>query len=439
MSYAEDYLNLIKNSPVKIGHELGYTDLTDLHNEWIKKIIFSKEDYLLQAHRGSFKTTCYKVALPIICVALPDDNTLMMRKAEPDVIEIIKATEVALRHPLFVDMAYQFWDKLLKVSSTQTQIDTNLVTFDRGTPQLIGMGVNGSLTGKHFERIYTDDIVNLKDRISEAERRHTKIVYQELQNLRNRGGVIGNSGTPWQKDDAFSLMPIADKYDCYSTGLIIKEQLKDIRSKMTPSLFAANYELKHIADEDTLFTDPFYIDDEEKIHNGSCHIDAGYGGEDRTALTIMKAHGSKAVAYGKIWFKHVDDCLEEILLIRENLLCGTIHCETNADKGYLAKEIKKKTQEMFKKGLIASDQITVKTYHEKMNKDVKIKTHLYSKWNDIEWLESTDPEYMSQILDYTEHATHDDAPDSAASITRIYFNKTILNINPNWRSEVNYG
>ena len=47
----------------------------------------------------------------------------------------------------------------------------------------MGMGVNASLTGKHFERIFTDDIVNLKDRISHAEREHTKLVYMELQNV----------------------------------------------------------------------------------------------------------------------------------------------------------------------------------------------------------------------------------------------------------------
>jgi hypothetical protein len=35
------------------------------------------------------------------------------------------------------------------------------------------------------------------------------------------------------------------------------------------------------------------------------------------------------------------------------------------------------------------------------------------------FLEGTDPEYIDQILDYTENAEHDDAPDSAACICRI--------------------
>ena len=37
----------------------------------------------------------------------------------------------------------------------------------------------------------------------------------------------------------------------------------------------------------------------------------------------------------------------------------------------------------------------------------------------IEWLEGTDPEYLNQILSYTEDAEHDDAPDSAACVCRI--------------------
>lgn len=422
MKYADDYLNLIKTNPVKIAYELGYTDLTDLHNEWIKKFIFAKEDYLLQAHRGSYKTTCLKVALPIIMTLLPDDNILMMRKAEPDVVEIIKGVEVALRHPLFVDMAYTFWGKLLTIRATQTQIDTNLVTFDRGTPQLVGLGVNGSLTGKHFERVYTDDIVNMKDRASEAERKHTKLVYQELQNLKNRGGIIGNTGTPWHKEDAFMLMPKPEVYTCYDTGLISKEELKKIKASMTPSLFAANYELKHIADENALFTNPQYTDDESLIYDGMCHIDAGYGGEDYTAFTIMKKTDSGFIAFGKMWSKHVDDCLEEIFLLREKYRAGTICVEHNGDKGYLSKELYKKAEEYHERGLIQSKYVDVNGYHEAMNKDVKIKTYLYTHWSSIKWLENTDYEYMNQILDYTDDAAHDDSPDSAASLLRRLIN-----------------
>ena len=100
--------------------------------------------------------------------------------------------------------------------------------------------------------VVTDDIVNLKDRISRAERERTKIQYMELQNIKNRSGRFINTGTPWHKEDAISIMPNVKRFDCYQTGLITKEQLQAIRSSMTDSLFAANYELKHIADADAM-------------------------------------------------------------------------------------------------------------------------------------------------------------------------------------------
>ena len=47
---------------------------------------------------------------------------------------------------------------------------------------------------------------------------------------------------------------------------------------------------------------------------------------------------------------------------------------------------------------------------------MKIVSYLRQYWNQIEWLEGTDPDYLNEILDYTENAEHDDSPDSAASL-----------------------
>lgn len=82
---------------------------------------------------------------------------------------------------------------------------------------------------------------------------------------------------------------------------------------------------------------------------------------------------------------------------------GTLYVENNADKGYSAKNFKSY-------GLIVSD------YHESMNKFMKIVSYLRQYWGQIEWLEGTDPDYINEILDYTENAEHDDSPDSAASL-----------------------
>ncbi len=181
--------------------------------------------------------------------------------------------------------------ELVLLKETTTEIDTNLKTSTRGTSQLLGMGIYASLTGKHADIVITDDIVNIKDRVSRAEREKTKLQYQELQNVKNREGRFINTGTPWHKEDAISKMPNVKKFDCYETGLIDKEQRKALQQSMTPSLFAANYELKHIADSESLFTAPTYIDNTNLIYNGVAHIDAAYGGGDSTAFTILKSKG----------------------------------------------------------------------------------------------------------------------------------------------------
>lgn len=186
--------------------------------------------------------------------------------------------------------------------------------------------------------------------------------------------------------------------------MIDVDQRKALQQAMTPSLFAANYELKHIADEDSMFEAPQYTSETNLIFDGVAHIDAAYGGEDSTAFTIFKEQkDGTIIGYGKKWKKHVDDCLPEILERHRHYKAGTIHVETNGDKGYLAKGLRDRGQ-------------YVSEYHESMNKFIKISTYLRKSWSKIVWIDDTDPEYIAEILDYTENAEHDDAPDSAASL-----------------------
>lgn len=403
----EEVLEVISEEPYRIGQWVGFKDLTPLHNEWIRSFLFEKEDMTLQAHRGSYKTTCLSIFLALTLIIRPTEKTLFFRKTDDDVIEIVSQVKNILRSGCMQIMVQTLYGCPMKiVKETQAEINTNLNTDAKGASQLLGLGIKTSMTGKHADLVITDDIVNLTDRISPAERNRTKLAYNELQNIKNRGGRIINTGTPWHKEDAFTLMPNIKKYDCYTTGLITPEQLKALRSSMTDSLFAANYELKHIADADAMFKEPRFCTDETEIYGGKSHVDASYGGEDGTAYTVInKRPDGSYVAYGKLWHRHVDDCLDSIERLQTELRAGSISCETNGDKGYLARE-------MQERGLY------VRKYAERMNKFVKIASYLRKHWEHIEWLESTDPEYLSQILDYTEFAQHDDAPDSAASLLR---------------------
>ncbi len=403
----EDIKVLLKEQPYKIGHFVGFKDLTELHNRWLRSFLYGKEDITLLAHRGSYKTTDLSLFLAIHAVIKPNETVDFFRKTDTDVTEVMNQTAKILRTGAMREVARMLYGTdLILEKETANEIHTNLCTSAKGASQILGLGITTSITGKHADIVVTDDIVNIKDRISKAERERTKIQYMELQNIVNRGGRFINTGTPWHKEDAISLMPNVQKYDCYSTGLIDRQKLEQLRESMSDSLFAANYELKHIADANAMFTSPQFTDATGLIYGGLAHIDAAYGGEDSTAFTAFKRQpDGSLVGFGKRWEKHVDDCLPEILEIHKRLRLGSVACEKNADKGYLAKEMNKVGLPPF-------------LYSETMNKFVKISTYLRKEWSNIRWLEETDPEYVNEILDYSEFAEHDDCPDSAASLIR---------------------
>lgn len=402
---------LLIHNPIAFGHAVGFDKLGALHNAWIQDMVRGSEDKTLQAHRGSYKTTCVSIALAEIIVLLPNLKTLFMRKTDADVKEVVRQVRNLLLSPYMEALCEKIHGKTLILTTVSaTEISTNLAADNKGTSQLVACGVNGSLTGKHFDRIFTDDIVNVQDRISRAERDHTKTIYQELQNIRNRGGRIFNTGTPWHKEDAFSMMPNIEKHDCYSTGLISGDELQTIKSSMTSSLFAANYELRHIASDDVIFDTPQMGAESCLAEQGICHIDAAYGGDDYTAFTIARKKGATYYLYGRLWHKHVDNCMDEIIRLRKSFNAGEIYCETNADKGYLAKALRAKGERAV-------------TYHENMNKFLKITSYLKAEWRNVVFVAGTDDAYIDQICDYNENVEHDDAPDSAASIVKRLWNK----------------
>lgn len=402
-----EILELIWSRPVEIGHWVGFGDLTDLHNDWLRAFLFSDDDFTLQAHRGSFKTTDLSLFFALHAVIYPNETLIYLRKSDADVREITRQTRNILASGCMAEITRILYGQPLQiVKDAGNEISTNLPTNIKGASQIVGLGIGSSITGKHADIVVTDDIVNLKDRASEAERNRVKLAYQELQNIKNRGGRMVNTGTPWHKDDAFTLMPNIHKFDCYSTGLMTEDQIAELRLRMSPSLFAANYELKHIADEELIFGPPVTGGSLSAIVDGTAHVDSAFYGEDFTAFSVMAEHDGKFYLFGRVWRKSVDDCYGDIVALYKQFRCRRLHMETNADKGMVAKELKKLG-------------VAVSTYHEEMNKHVKIVTYLKAIWPDVVIVNGTDDKYLEQICDYNENAEHDDAPDSAACLARI--------------------
>lgn len=404
-----EILNLLWTNPIEIGHWVGFKDLTQLHNEWLRGFLYEDKDQTLQGHRGSYKTTTLSLFFAIHAVIKPNETLLFFRKTGSDVTEIIRQTSNIMHSGCMNEIVRTLYGKdLILVKDSGSEISTNLTTTIKGTSQIVGLGIGTSITGKHADVVVTDDIVNVRDRVSAAERENTKIAYMELQNIKNRGGRFINTGTPWHKEDAFTLMPNPKRYDCYSTGLMTQAQIDELKLHMSASLFSANYELKHIADENVLFPEPRQGGERQYIRNGVCHLDSAFYGEDYTAFTVINYENGTYYIYGKLWRKHVEDCYGNILDLYMKNACGKMYIEKNADKGMVARDLRR-------------FGIRTVSYDETMNKHIKISTFLKAIWAEVVFVDGTDPEYIEQICDYTEDAAHDDAPDSAATLARLLY------------------
>ena len=397
-----------REMPYKIAREIGFKDVREYpHNEWMREIITGKADYTLLAHRGSYKSSVLSVCIALIMVLMPYQNIIFLRKADNDVSEMIRMVKKALESEVIQSLALILYKKrIFLTESTTSSISTNLFMSASGASQLLGIGLKSSITGKHGDLVITDDICNITDRISKAERDRTKLQYQELRNICNRGGRIISLGTKWHTDDVFTLMDNIHSYDCYTTKIMTQAQIDELKNRMAPSLFSCNYELRIIPSDDVMFTDPKTGASMDLCKQGKGHVDAAYGGDDYTAYTAMNIVEKTLYVYGRVWHKHVDDVSAEIVRCH-NMLCeGTLYLESNADKGYVAKDFRKKG-------------LNVVTYHEQQNKHIKISTHLKYEWPDVVFVEGTDPKYIEQICDYNIDADHDDCPDSLASLIRV--------------------
>ncbi len=406
---ARAWVRFLCGQAVAIGRQCGFDRLReDLHGPWLRAMLLGRGDFTLLAHRGSYKTTCLSLALAITLCTQPSRSLLFLRKTDRDVAEILRQVQrILLSDAMQAATAGLYGGEPVRlVRATAHDLDCDCRFSAQGVTQLHGQGIGGSLTGRHADWIFTDDIVNLRDRLSEAERLHTRQVWQELQNIRNPGGRILSTGTPWHPEDAVSLMPNPVRWDCYRTGLLSDAQIDALRRTMEPALFAANYELRHIPSVGTLFrTVPPFIADEALLRDGLAHLDASYGGGDATALTLGAPAPGGPVLYGRLWQGHVDGALEEIIALCRRYRCEPLWLEVNGDRGYLAR-------------LLRQRGLAVHPYTERMNKHVKIASWLRAAWPSVRLLAGTDPAWLDQILGYTERAPHDDAPDSAASLLR---------------------
>lgn len=416
----EEAIKEILCKPHMLGLLLGKNKLEQQHSDWIRWVWNPKgsEDRALMGHRGSYKTTAIAVIGTIWWLMRhPNERIAIIRKTWGDAAKVVNTIGLLMEDPAVQDIFD--WIHGGKGVCRKVRDRDGEITFkfkQTVTPEasITAHGMDLGITGKHYDKILCDDIITLDDRISKAKREKTKEILRELRtNIIDPGCNMGVIGTPWHRDDAWSILecPIK-KYAVCDTGLLSEEEIAQKKKTTTPMLYAINYDLDDSVKTESIFGDP--LEGNWNFHKPNVwgHIDCAYGGDDSTGMSFMAEVGTDQLqGVGWKFDGHVDTHLDTIVDLYKRYRLSGMYCETNADQGYFAEKLRKRG-------------LNVITYHESMNKHIKIITLLFDWWTRITWSVDTDPEYMEQIVDYREWAGHDDCPDSAASLLHQHFDKT---------------
>jgi hypothetical protein len=353
----------------------------------------------------------------------PNDRIALIRKNFKAAADVIRAIAGAMERKE-VQAVFKAAHGVYPQAEISREGNLKYSFKNTDTPEgnLTALGLDGGITGLHFDKIICDDVITLKDRISRAERKRTAELVREIAtNIIEPGKGSAWIGTPWHREDAWNVIrgfcDIA-KYPISKYNFIGEEEAAKKKITTTPFLYAANYELELLTDEGSLFSEPVYSAGWDYFKSGAlAHVDAAFDGDHYCALTIaapIRKEGDNQYYQitGFTYPGNVKDWIDEIARICRKYRAGAIYVEINPDKGYTADKLREKG-------------LRVKDYAERMNKHLKITTCLYNVWPYLEWDPDTDGEYMNQIFDYREGSEPDDAPDSAASLFREGFQKRI--------------
>ena len=403
------------SSPEVLGRMLGYQHLTSDHGEWIKDCWLTDDlETTFQAYRGSFKTT---TRIVIGCIyrhlMFPNETILLVRKTDAGAKKILKEIKALYKHPVMrwiYREIYGIEEPLSEERSDAIELTRRTVKTKEASIQAIGLTT--SITGDHYNWIIADDIVTREDRYYAQKRETTKEVVRDFRNIAGPTGKIRYHGTPWHKDDAFSIMPKPTENRYFPIGTIHVYGADDayiakIKATTPRALFAANYELKHVEAVDPEFENPNMYDpatfDREKLTLRAA-IDPAFDGKDHTALVIGGViDGGFRVVYGNIWRKNVADIYGEIERILRVHKVHFVICEKNQAQVLVVREFARR-------GFYAKGVKSVS------NKFARITDALKKTWQRIYFSTDVNTKFMDQVLEFNENADKDDAPDALAML-----------------------
>jgi len=416
--------------PHKLGRLLGFKKLTKAHDEWVH--LFLKGDLgpirVLQAHRGSYKTTCGLVAMTLLFMIYPNHRVLIARKSEEMSKKLLSAMVKIFESDIV--KAWFFAAYKIKTLRTEkwsaTQIRLAINTRITPEPSLTAVGTATSQTGDHYDYIWSDDIITVNDRYSQKERDRTKNYIHELSNIVEPQGIRMFSGTPWHEMDGFSLLTgkgiTVRKFPIGTIKIedLTPDVIADKKRRTPRSLWAANMELKHERDSNPEFPDPIY----EKLTDFRAQqfmaIDPAFGGKDNVAIWLgVEINGIIYLTGAKMYGNSIADHWADIRAMYNSCNVRLIIYENNAAQKLVGDKLDE--FRIPNKGIPGSSNKygritnTLKPLWEKLRFDPSLQP---GTTEPQEFTEETVPNPLQQVLDYNIDSQQDDSPDALSALVR---------------------
>ena len=439
-----------------------------LHSMWIKALWLPSiegRDSAVMAHRNSLKTTSMSEIGTIWNWTLKpfkhnNDRVMLVRGNFTAATSSKNVITRNMKHPVIVSL----FETLYGPGCTDTVFDRDNETLykfkETSTKEgsITAWGILQDFTGFHCDRVLGDDFVTRESQYSRAIREKTIVAVQEIQaNIKDKnGGSCHWIGTPWHENDAWTVIPDPIKFAHRTwttpegvvipgTNLMSDAEYEDAiwgtrkdgkrYRKISPSQEAANYALNpNVRDSGMLFAELAEMGIwQNGIRDVVSHIDCRYDGNHWTALTIAaKLPDGKIQITGFAWEQHVDSLESEILGIWARYRVRRHTQERNPDKGYSMRRLEAAAKRKGLKITFSKDKDGKPGYMEGTNKHRKIIAHLLPAWGNLVWDADCQEDYLDQILNYMEGEEPDDAPDSAASLLREFYDETKAN-SQDWR------
>lgn len=356
---------------IAANDEFGFKDLTPTHKELCSFLQFDKsKTKMILMPRYSFKSTITTIG-HVLWQLLYDPNERILIYSDSaakasNFLNGIKAhIEGKAPNSRFRDY-FPGWEtdpRTGKWNESEIIISQRTVNFPE--PTIDTGGIETSKVGKHYDRIYFDDIVSDLNVTTKAQMDKTYECYQKSLSLLKPGGHVIITGTRWAFGDPYGTIQANTerlgtfiraiekdgKYPFESIGLdekFLTEQKKKQGSYVVSCLYYNN----PISDEDAIFKyEHFKFYKPSSFNHNDLYItatlDPAGEGEDYTAISVVGTDRELNMYILDLVNDHLkpNQIVEAIIRLSYKWKFSKLGVETNFFRGLLEKEIKMACEE----------------------------------------------------------------------------------------------